>query len=645
VFDTSPRMDYIHTGRSRLEVAQQFAEWIVSQMPRESKIAVIDCRPGPAAFQVDRRAALDRIDRLETHALCRPLPERIEQAAELLQASPLENRELFVFSDLTEEAWPRQSVAWSRQLAGNANWSLYVVDVGVRDPVNTRLGDLQLSGQVLPEGATLQISTQVLHRGDNASRTVALYLEQPAGHSPTSTNSAATGTEAQSRGKEVVQLAEGKPQAVRFHLAALDLGVYQGYVEIAEPDGLQCDNRRYFTVQVRRPWPVLIAAPEPADRYAFFLRQMLAPSALERINQVSFRCRVVALSKLAETKLDDFAAVLLVDPTRLDDGVWNKLLEYVRSGGGVAVLLGRNAAAIESFNGEAAQRLLAGRLLRQARRPEAVVLAPERMQHPMLAPLAEYEKQIPWHTGPVFRYWQLAVPEEGVQVVVPFSDGKPAILERRIGDGRVVTVVTPLSDPTSENPWNLLPSGDCWPMLVLVNQMTLYLTGSSETRWNYLPGQTVSLPVTGNETSSTGYRVEPLDGSGPPFRVQREAGNKQLVFPCPEELGNYRVLAADGTQQYGFSVNLPARQTRLDRLDQQQLAQRLGNLPLLLVRNRQQLQITRSVRQTGRELYEELILLLVLLFAAEHYLANRFYGDSRAHPRQATAAREKAAAG
>lgn len=623
VFDTSPRMDYQYQGRSRLEAARELARWIVARLPRESQIAVVDCRPIAAAFQVDRGAALDQIGRLETQTATRSLPDRILEAARLLESSPLDRREMFVFTDLTQAAWPRGAGMSFGQVADQGRSALYLIDVGVDRPVNTALGDLDLSGQVLPVGATLRVSAEVQHRGPGTTRTVELFVyEAPTGATEN------TG-QPQSRGKQNASLAEGKRQQVEFHLATLTAGMHHGYVEIAEPDGLACDNRRYFTVQVRPPWPVLIAAPEPAEQYAFFLREMLAPTTLVQLQQSQFECQVVGLGELEKADPTPFAAVLLVDPPRLPAEVWRKLYKYVADGGGLAVFLGRNAAAIEAFNADEPQRLLAGKLLRPARRPDGITLAPVRLEHPILAALRPYERQLPWQTGPVFRYWQLELPASGVQVVVPFSDGQPAVLERLVGEGRAVTVVTPLSDPASENPWNLLPSGECWPCLAMINQLASYLTGSGAARWNYAAGQTVALRLEAGNNAGNSYRVEPLGGGGDEafvFRSSTDPGSRLLTLTAPERLGNYRVLSGAAGKEYGFSINLPAEQTRFDRLSDEDLAERLGQIRFRLARSREEIELSRNVQQAGRELFAEVILLVALLLAGEHVLANRFYG-------------------
>ena len=74
---------------------------------KESEIAVLDTRLGAAAaFQVDRGAAQDRIARLETVANSQPLPRILEEALRLVEQNELPRKEVYVFTDLAQAAWP-----------------------------------------------------------------------------------------------------------------------------------------------------------------------------------------------------------------------------------------------------------------------------------------------------------------------------------------------------------------------------------------------------------------------------------------------------------------------------------------------------------------------------------------------------------
>ena len=67
----------------------------------------------------------------------------------------------------------------------------------------------------------------------------------------------------------------------------------------------------------------------------------------------------------------------------------------------------------------------------------------------------------PGTTSPVFRYWELEPPPAGVGVVMPYSTADRPCWNAPVGNGRVLTMTTPVSDRAQldRHPWNLLPVG------------------------------------------------------------------------------------------------------------------------------------------------------------------------------------------
>src|SRR5438067_1257757 len=53
VIDTSPRMQYRHENKTRLEAAQEMALWLLRQLPAESELAILDSDSGSGAFAID----------------------------------------------------------------------------------------------------------------------------------------------------------------------------------------------------------------------------------------------------------------------------------------------------------------------------------------------------------------------------------------------------------------------------------------------------------------------------------------------------------------------------------------------------------------------------------------------------------------
>jgi hypothetical protein len=292
------------------------------------------------------------------------------------------------------------------------------------------------------------------------------------------------------------------------------------------------------------------------------------------------------------------------------------------------------------MNAPAAQQLLPAKLRWQSR--EATYLRPVAVEHPALGELRELGDAVPWSEFPVFSYWELEAGAESgrakpqAAVVASFANGKPALVERQIGPGRVLMLTTPVSDPAHGEPWNLLPTGsDPWPFLALANGIAEYLAGVGQSHLNYMAGQTVVLPLAPEERV-TNYVLQMPDGSA--VRQPLTPGQQDLTLATTEALGNYRVRAGGRQERLdrGFSVNLPAELTRLDRVDGAEFISALGKERARVARTREEIEVRVGLARTGRELFPIVILAVALVLAAEQWLANRFYvgaASRAAHPR------------
>ncbi|HTU27378.1 MAG TPA: BatA domain-containing protein [Pirellulales bacterium] len=630
VFDTQPRMEYRHQNKTRLEAGRETALWLLSQFPRDSEVAVIDARYGSSVFAVDMGAARQRIERLTTSAVGAPLAKSLEDALRLLKESGHQRKEIYVFTDLARSAWSGDaSAALAKQLQSEPDVGWYVVDVGTKSPQNAGITSLRLSADAVSRGVPLSIEAEIAHVGSAGRRTVELYLDDVGG-------SAGEGTP-QQRGEQTVNLAEDEPTHVDLHLGGLDLGLHQGFVKLAGSDALVADDIRFFSVEVTDARKLLLAAPAPAEDYTFLLREVLAPYELRLRKETKFDCVVVSLDELAKQPLDEYAAVCLVDPTPLPDEVWQQLANYAADGGGVAVFLGRNARPVEAFASPAAQKVLPGKLVRQWRAGDRdVYLAPDQLEHPLLAKFRPLESAIPWDAYPVYTHWELGPLAKGSGVVIAFSNTLPALIEQPIGRGRVLTMTTPVSDSASDpSGWNRLPTGDePWPFVVLANEMMYYLTSGTHSKLNYLAGETAVIRLPPDAHQSIFSLIPP---HGDPLRQPVDERQDAVVVSGTDMAGNYRLQAGgDDGIRLGFSVNLAADTSQLERTTPAELAAVFGSVPYRIARD--QAEIVRDVNlgRVGRELYPLLMLLAVLALLAEQWLANRFYqaGDSSGGARQ-----------
>jgi hypothetical protein len=625
VFDNSLRMQYQQQNASRLDKAKELAGWLLAQIPAESPVTVVDRAGRQRGQEMDHGAAELRVERLDLSAEVRPMADALNDAARWLEGKPDYRGEVYVFTDLAAEAWPESAVAeFKQRLDEMPGANVYLIDVGAEKPQNAGLGALRLSSERLAPGGLLRLESNVNVLGEatkggapTAEQAVELYVNNNLG-------------QPEKRGQESISL-DGNAQAnVEFPVSGLGLGTHQGCVRLAGGDAMAADDVRYFTVEVRPPTNVLLLG-ENAEG-TLFLREALAPTASLGLAQPKFACKVATYAEIERLPLPDYDAICLVDPPPLNDSAWQSLAAFADNGGGVGIFLGRNARS-ESMNEPAAQQLLPAKLRWRSR--EATYIRPEAVEHPAIGELRPLGDAVPWSEFPVFKFWELEAGEGESLVVAMFANDKPALAERQIGTGRVLMLTTPVSDPAHTDPWNLLPTGqDPWPFLALMNGIVEYLAGVGETQLNYLAGQTVVIPLS-SEEQVTSYALQMPDGSA--VRQPLTPGQHDLSIAATDSLGNYRVRAGGQTERLdrGFSVNLPAELSRLERVDATKLVDALGKDRTKVARTSNEIEVRVGLARTGRELFPALILALALVLAAESLLANRFYtgssGDSRSH--------------
>ena len=229
---------------------------------------------------------------------------------------------------------------------------------------------------------------------------------------------------------------------------------------------------------------------------------------------------------------------------------------------------------------------------------------------------------------PVFRYWHVDDLVAGTDIVMQYSDGRPAMVSRPIGQGNVIVMTTPISGLPDENAWNLLPTSieAPWLFVMLSDGVTQFLLGLGERNCNYLTGQLVTLRPEVTQWPASCIVKPPL-GEG--VRVPTDSLRQVITFSATEQPGNYAV-SSGGTGgasqlQTGFSVNAPAQTWNLTRISPEQAKAMCGDR-LHIISDRTMLESGMSQSRTGRDLFPLVMLLVLTVFAAEYFVSNRFYG-------------------
>jgi hypothetical protein len=620
IFDAAPHMQYRRDKKTRLEAAQEMGVWLLAQLPPESQIAVFDSGMVPRSFDADRGLSKQRIDKLEIVPNPRSLSSIAAEAAAVLKKSELAAKEIYVFTDLARASWRSdESARLQERLRDLPGVSVHLIDVGVIDPSNFGLGDLHLSQQVVAAGGSVEIQTDVSCLGTAGEHKIELDLLEGDGKPKTIS-------------EQIKRLQPGESQTVDFRLPSLKPGVQQGMVRIVGQDSLAADDVRYFSIEVRPPWPVLVVAQPPAENNAFYLTEALAPLEIRKRHEARFECKVIGFGELPSAKLDNYAAVFLLDPPGLEAGVWQALTNYAATGHGVGVFLGRHALPVDGFNSQAAQELLPGKVSEEVPREAGrTYFVPQNYQHPVLKYFASYATRSPWSKFPVYRYWRIDPLAADASTLIAYNDGRPALLERTIragqAAGHVLMMSTPISDRANrQDAWNVLPVAvemEAWPFLILAQKMALYLVGSSELQLNYLAGTNTVL-ISANSPAQRVYVLARPDGVKTPLPPPEKG---ELLISSMDQVGNYQVHSVGESAEpgLGFSVNLSSLVTQLARLTDQELKEIFGPYQPRLARSNEQIVRDMDNARVGLEIYPWLILVFAGLLAIEYVASNWFY--------------------
>jgi hypothetical protein len=615
VVDNSLRMQYIERNESRLVKAGEMASSLAEKLPDDTEIAVVDLSRAVSSFAADKGTAETRLRGLSAETNPRPLADAIRNAVKLVAEQTERRQEVFVFSDMNSVSFDEGAIATIQQsLEDSPDVRIYIVDVGSGDAKNMEVAPLDVRATSLRPGEPLNIGVDVASVGYSEQPLVEVFLEDATG-------------KLVKRGQRIVELGEDGKGRTDFILGDLPLGTHQGAVQLSASDPLLFDNKRYFTVEVKEGANVLLLGETDAD--TLFLREALSPSLLGAEAPKRFNTTVERFANAARINFDEFDAVCLLDPPPLSDDVLNNLVTYARKGGGVGIFLGHRATP-SGFNGDTPQKLLPGPLKLRSR--DETWFKPQRLDHPTLAGLRDYAEEIPWQIYPVWTYWQFGELMGDAYTVARFANNQPALVERTVGRGRVMTFATPWSDPLSpvgRESWNALPTQNPpWPFVALANQLVGYLTQSDASELNFLAGETVNLQLSPKQQVTDFVLKEP---EGEALRRTLPPGEDAIRISTTNELGNYRVAAGGrtGTLDEGFSINAAANLSRLDRIDPASLAAVFPKDRVHLAESLDDVEEYVNIGRSGRELFPWAILFVAMVWGGEHWLANRFYRAER----------------
>lgn len=246
----------------------------------------------------------------------------------------------------------------------------------------------------------------------------------------------------------------GRAQAEFLGLDA-PYGFSRGEVRIDSADTLPADDHFIFAVERIDPRKVLFVDDGRRPRAELYYK-----AALDASPDAAFQLESLRPEQAANVKLSNYAVVVLSDLASMPAGFEDSLTRYVSGGGAVLVALGPGSVAMprvpvlgepiqaSSYAGREGERFLS--------------VSEVDTGHPVMRSTNRFD-------GVKF-YQVIRVTPSKSTVLAKLDDGTPLVLERQIGEGKVLAFAS-----TFDNSANDLPLHAAW--VPFVQQSAAYLSG------------------------------------------------------------------------------------------------------------------------------------------------------------------------
>lgn len=516
------------------------------------------------------RDALGRARVTSGTAGCR---EAVAAAASMPDGNDARPPVVWFVGDCRSRDWldPGPATAPLRLLA-DAGAEIRFVDVAVDRgrPGNLGIARLEAVGGVPAAGVLLPMEVEVRNDGPDDVRGVVVELLEDGGGRPA---------------VRIDEIAAGQSATRRFDVRFAAAGSH--VVEARVPaDILAEDDVRRVVIDVVDGTDVLVVADGGPDAAAggdaFYVTSALAPGGAA----TGLRPRVEPPEALAAIDLSRFDVVWVLDVPRLAAAEVAALEQFVRDGGGVVFFCGpRTRADVVNptwyRGGEGPFPVpLAGPVELLPAVGEAAPADVVVEDHPVVAVLAGQRNPL-LDAVRIERSWSVErghdLAAAGGRRLLSVRTGQPLVVERRLGAGTAVAVLTSAA-PT----WNNWARGNPSWVVVLLELQSHLARNRRQSEAVTIGGDVAVRLVAGADEPEVEFLVPP-DGAVVRQTARPDGpGGYLATLPAAEVAGVYeaRWRRLDGTAgSRRIAVNVSPDEGRLERIGREGLAEALAGIP------------------------------------------------------------------
>jgi uncharacterized membrane protein len=377
------------------------------------------------------------------------------------------------------------------------------------------------------------------------------------------------------------------PATLGFAGLPLEPGDNRVQVSVDSRDDLVVDDSRYHVIHNEPPAPIPLLTLNSGGLPVTYLS-----AALHSDPKSSYRVEPMVLGEFDARTLARYRWIIVDDIGSLDPLLESALKEFVDNGGGVLAFAGRRSAT--------ATRLpLLDNAIRAASTSSVedgfMSVGQIDTTHPLLAATEGWYAVNVSQAVPV-------IPQAEDQVLIRLENDEPLLLERRLGQGRVLLVSSDL-----ENRWNDLPTRPVFVSFVI--EAARYLSGSDQVIRSLPAGSTLPLSLIG------GLSGQVIDPQGKTVLSLADTTRAQQIQL--DQTGFYEVYTSQG--DYVVAVNVDPRESQLDPMPAETLQRWIDAM-----NGSNDAAATQPFERQAEpvELWHTLLLILVMVLIAESLLGN-----------------------
>jgi Aerotolerance regulator N-terminal/von Willebrand factor type A domain len=344
-------------------------------------------------------------------------------------------------------------------------------------------------------------------------------------------------------GTKTVDVPENGRATVEFLGLDAPYGFSRGEVRIDGSDILAADDRFPFAVERTDPKKVLFVDDGRGDAQLFYR------AALDASPDSAFQVEVVRPEQAANLQLANYALIVLSNPGALPGGFEDSLKRYVSAGGAMLIALGPASGVLprvpvmdEAIDGSSYARPEAERFL---------IVSDIDTGHPALRSVERF-------AGVKF-YQAMRVRPAKSQVLAKLDDGTPLILERQVGEGKVLTITSTFE----KEKMNDLVLHASW--VPFVQQSAAYLSGGgAEQPVNLTVDSYVELRSADSAAKTPGAAAEVLGPDGKRLLSLEEAASaknfavrSEGFFELKTASGRHSLIAAHADRRESDLNTIP----------------------------------------------------------------------------------------